>query len=127
MPATSWDRIVPNARPWTRLTTKWAGVKRSASRSDTSPSFWASLVGGLARRITDAGQPTRRDTAGSRFPPQSLSACRDPSAMSDAVFQRCIHPDCAATYAVDDTAFQCTRCGGLLDVAYDWDRLNPPR
>ena len=25
-----------------------------------------------------------------------------------------------------DTAFQCPKCGGLLDVAYDWDRLSPP-
>jgi threonine synthase len=47
--------------------------------------------------------------------------------MSDAVFQRCINPDCAATYAVDETAFQCSRCGGLLDVAYDWDQLGPPK
>jgi threonine synthase len=47
--------------------------------------------------------------------------------MSDAVFQRCIHPACAATAAVDDTSFQCPACGGLLDVAYDWDRLRPPR
>src|SRR5919197_3716007 len=45
----------------------------------------------------------------------------------DAVFQRCIAPDCGATRAVDDTAFVCPRCGGLLDVAYDWDRLRPPR
>src|ERR671931_1076760 len=45
----------------------------------------------------------------------------------DAVFQRCIAPDCGATRAVDDTAFACARCGGLLDVAYDWDRLRPPR
>src|ERR1700736_2798983 len=45
----------------------------------------------------------------------------------DAVFQRCINPDCAATFAVDETAFRCPRCGGLLDVAYDWDRLAPPR
>jgi threonine synthase len=45
----------------------------------------------------------------------------------DAVFQRCINPSCAATAAVDETAFVCPRCGGLLDVAYDWDRLPPPR
>jgi threonine synthase len=45
----------------------------------------------------------------------------------DAVFQRCINPDCAATVSVDDTSFQCPRCGGLMDVAYDWDRLAPPR
>jgi threonine synthase len=47
--------------------------------------------------------------------------------MADAVFQRCINPDCAAVCAVDETAFVCARCGGLLDVAYDWDRLPPPR
>jgi threonine synthase len=47
--------------------------------------------------------------------------------MSDAVFQRCIAPDCGATRAVEETAFVCPRCGGLLDVAYDWDRLPPPR
>jgi threonine synthase len=45
----------------------------------------------------------------------------------DAVFQRCIRPACAASVAVDDTSFLCPRCGGLLDVAYDWDRLAPPR
>ena len=47
--------------------------------------------------------------------------------MMDAVYQRCINPDCAATCAVDDTGFVCPRCGGLLDVAYDWGRLTPPR
>ena len=47
--------------------------------------------------------------------------------MSDAVFQRCINPDCAATADLGDTAFVCPRCGGLLDVAYDWDRLTPPK
>jgi threonine synthase len=47
--------------------------------------------------------------------------------MSDAVYQRCINPDCAATRSVDDTAFRCPQCGGLLDVAYDWDRLSPPK
>ena len=47
--------------------------------------------------------------------------------MSESVFQRCIDPHCAATRSVDDTAFVCPRCGGLMDVAYDWDRLRPPR
>jgi threonine synthase len=44
----------------------------------------------------------------------------------DVVFQRCINPACAATHAVTDTTFVCARCGGLLDVAYDWDRLPRP-
>jgi threonine synthase len=47
--------------------------------------------------------------------------------MSEAAFQRCINPACAATLALDSTAFSCPKCGGLLDVAYDWDRLQPPR
>src|SRR5579871_531501 len=47
--------------------------------------------------------------------------------MTDAVFQRCIHPSCGATCGVDETAFGCPRCGGLVDVVYDWDRLTPPR
>ena len=45
----------------------------------------------------------------------------------DNVFQRCVSPACAATCSVDETAFVCPRCGGLLDVAYDWDRLAPPK
>jgi threonine synthase len=45
----------------------------------------------------------------------------------DAVFQRCIFPGCAATAGVDETDFLCPRCGGLLDVAYDWCRLAPPK
>src|SRR5713226_7132022 len=45
---------------------------------------------------------------------------------NEAVFQRCINPDCAATCGVEETAFVCPRCGGLLDVAYDWNRLAPP-
>jgi threonine synthase len=45
----------------------------------------------------------------------------------DAVFQRCINPDCAATRSAGETDFVCPDCGGLLDVAYDWDRLAPPK
>jgi threonine synthase len=45
----------------------------------------------------------------------------------DAVCQHCLNPDCAHELAVDDTSFLCPRCGGLLDVRYDWDRLTPPR
>ena len=45
----------------------------------------------------------------------------------DTIFQRCIAPACAATVAVDDTSFVCPRCGGLLDVAYDRNKLPPPK
>src|SRR5262245_31047536 len=46
--------------------------------------------------------------------------------MADLVFQRCIRPDCGATSAVGDTSFCCPRCGGLMDVAFDWSRLPVP-
>ena len=47
--------------------------------------------------------------------------------MSDLAFQRCINPTCRATVDLGDTAFRCPKCGGLLDVAYDWGRLPVPK
>jgi threonine synthase len=44
----------------------------------------------------------------------------------DDAFLRCIYPACAGTLALDDVSFVCPKCGGLVDVAYDWDRLSPP-
>jgi threonine synthase len=46
---------------------------------------------------------------------------------SEWAFQRCIHPHCAATVDLADTSFACPKCGGLLDVAYEWDRLPVPK
>ena len=43
--------------------------------------------------------------------------------MTDVAFQKCIVPRCAATYAIDEVHVACPACGGLLDVAYDWNRL----
>src|SRR5580700_1239377 len=45
---------------------------------------------------------------------------------TDLAFQRCVQPQCHATYGVDEALVACKACGGLLDVAYDWDRLRPP-
>ncbi|MBX9788488.1 MAG: threonine synthase [Pirellulales bacterium] len=49
-----------------------------------------------------------------------------PAIVTDAAFQRCISPVCGATYGVDEVLTACSQCGGLLDVAYDWDRTPPP-
>ena len=46
--------------------------------------------------------------------------------MSELVYQRCIDHQCGGTADLADTSFRCPRCGGLLDVAYDWDRLPVP-
>src|ERR1700722_14234050 len=45
----------------------------------------------------------------------------------DAVYQRCIDPSCDGVCDLSATGFLCPRCGGLLDVAYDWNRLQPPK
>ena len=47
--------------------------------------------------------------------------------LKDAAFQRCISPACGATYPIDEVRVACARCGNLLDVAYDWQRLPVPR
>ena len=47
--------------------------------------------------------------------------------MTEAAFQQCINPACAATYAVHEVKVACDRCGGLLDIRYDWSRLPVPR
>src|SRR5947207_3128229 len=43
--------------------------------------------------------------------------------MSDAAFQQCINPSCAATYGINEVRVACTRCGSLLDIKYDWNKL----
>jgi threonine synthase len=46
--------------------------------------------------------------------------------MIDLAFQRCVMPDCAATYDVGEVRTSCDACGALLDVVYDWDALPVP-
>src|ERR1700675_1275115 len=46
---------------------------------------------------------------------------------TELAYQRCINPDCRATYGVGESHFACPACGDLLDIAYEWDRLPVPR
>jgi len=46
---------------------------------------------------------------------------------TDQAFQRCLAPDCGTTYDLGQALTACGECGGLLDVAYDWDRLPVPK
>ncbi|MEM8945516.1 MAG: threonine synthase [Planctomycetota bacterium] len=45
---------------------------------------------------------------------------------TDQAFQRCLAPACGATYDVGEVRTSCGECGGMLDVAYDWDRIEVP-
>ncbi|HYO23871.1 MAG TPA: threonine synthase [Lacipirellulaceae bacterium] len=41
-------------------------------------------------------------------------------------FQRCLSPDCGATFDVGEVHTACAKCGALLDIDYDWDSNPPP-
>ncbi len=50
----------------------------------------------------------------------------------DRAYQRCIDPDCAATFGVDEVHVSCPACSdkgkhSLLDVCYDWSRTVVPK
>jgi threonine synthase len=47
--------------------------------------------------------------------------------VSEVAFQKCIRPDCGATFGIEETLTSCAKCGDLLDVAYDWSRAVVPR
>ncbi len=36
-------------------------------------------------------------------------------------------PQCGATYSIQEVRVACEKCGDLLDVVYDWDRIEVPR
>ena len=46
--------------------------------------------------------------------------------VSEIAFQQCISPSCLATFGVDEVLTACTKCGGLLDVSYDWNAAAIP-
>jgi threonine synthase len=41
-------------------------------------------------------------------------------------FLRCIEADCDERYAIDERIYTCRRCGGLLDVQYDFNLATTP-
>ena len=46
--------------------------------------------------------------------------------MPVAAFQKCINPDCGAEFATSESFFKCPKCGDLLDIRYDWNKVNVP-
>ena len=46
---------------------------------------------------------------------------------TDPAYQQCINVDCGATFGVSETLTGCPKCGDLLDINYNWDRLPVPR
>lgn len=48
------------------------------------------------------------------------------SKLTNAAFQRCINPDCAAEFDCGQSLFKCPKCGDLLDTQYNWDKVTVP-
>lgn len=72
-------------------------------------------------------QFTRAATGQSeRLSRQFALSFRDKISIVDHAFQQCINPDCQATYSVDETHVACSVCGELLDIQYDWNRVQVP-
>lgn len=46
--------------------------------------------------------------------------------MPESAFQQCVMPACNARFGIDEVRYGCAKCGGLLDVGYDWDRCPVP-
>jgi threonine synthase len=46
--------------------------------------------------------------------------------MSSTAYQKCINPDCRAEFDCAKALFKCPSCGELLDVLYNWDKIEIP-
>ena len=46
--------------------------------------------------------------------------------MTEAAFQKCISPNCGAQFDCAQAMFKCPQCGELLDIRYDWDKIEVP-
>ena len=46
--------------------------------------------------------------------------------MTETAFQKCINPDCGAQFDCGQSLFKCPACGELLDIRYDWDKIEVP-
>lgn len=46
--------------------------------------------------------------------------------LSNLAFQKCISSACGATYGLEQAYVACPKCGDLVDIDYEWDRLPVP-
>ena len=45
---------------------------------------------------------------------------------SDLAYQKCINVDCGTTYGINEVLTSCNKCDDLLDIVYNWDRIQVP-
>ena len=56
----------------------------------------------------------------------AMETARIQQTSSDLAYQQCLNPACRNTLGIDQAVFACPKCGDLLDVVYDWDKLPVP-
>jgi len=49
------------------------------------------------------------------------------SKVTGTAYQQCINPDCGAQFDCGQSMFKCPKCGDLLDIRYNWDRIELPK
>jgi threonine synthase len=49
------------------------------------------------------------------------------SSLANVAYQECINPKCRAQFDCGQSIFKCPKCGELLDIKYDWDRIAVPK
>jgi threonine synthase len=47
--------------------------------------------------------------------------------LNDFAFQKCVSPACGAQYDPGEVVNSCRKCGSLLDIEYEWDRVPVPK
>ncbi len=57
---------------------------------------------------------------------QSAQSHNAQAASTDLAQQKCINPACGATYDSMSVRTSCSKCGELLDIVYDWNRVGVP-
>ena len=48
------------------------------------------------------------------------------STQDRAAYQKCINPGCGAEFDCGQSMFACPECGELLDIRYNWDKIEVP-
>jgi threonine synthase len=76
---------------------------------------------------TKTTQNTFKYPSAGQSPWSTTTAHRKNGSRESAAFQRCLSLDCLATYDVGETLTRCPKCGDLLDVTYEWDRVGLPK
>lgn len=56
-----------------------------------------------------------------------LTVEKNMSNSDNNAFQKCINPDCGGEFEIGEVLFKCPSCGDLLDILYNWEKIEVPK